>query len=233
MRNSAHAQIILGSTKGSYRHTCCNTRPGFVVVIPLLPAQSCLQVMTAKRPRKLNLVDVWSETSKKRTATERDPELNNSAETETDMEDEGVFHTPEEQGASMSSSLPSTSSEWSAETSLESHFDNGSEVVSSCNSLCCSTDLKPYQPSNVDVLSMLTKGGRKFSFQWFAQYPWLTVCTRRKRAFCFYCKYAVKHSLVTFSKNSSPVFTDVGFSNWKKAHEKFSSHSISQAHKEA
>ena len=43
----------------------------------------------------------------------------------------------------------------------------------------------------------------------------------------------MKHSLVTFSINSSSAFTDVGFSNWKKAPEKFSSHSISQAYKEA
>ena len=133
MRNFAHAQVILWDQRIVSAHMrlyaaricCCYTTASGSVLSS--------RHETAKRPGQLNLVDVWSVTSKKRVATERDPELNNSAETETEMEGESAFHTPEEQVASGSSSLPSTSSEWSAETSSESHIDSGSEVVSSCN----------------------------------------------------------------------------------------------------
>ena len=59
------------------------------------------------------------------------------------------------------------------------------------------------------------------------------MCTTQKKVFCFYCKHATEHKLVQFSKNSNPAFTEIGFNNWKKAHEKFTNHSVSHTHKEA
>lgn len=117
-----------------------------------------------------------------------------------------------------------TSSESCPESSL-------SEPVSQsqCTSLCCSSELKPFQPTSTEALKSLTRNGRNFLPFWFEQYSWLTLCTTKK----VYCKFAMKHNLVVFSKQSNPAFTEAGFNNWKKAHEKFGSHSVSHVHKEA
>ena len=57
--------------------------------------------------------------------------------------------------------------------------------------------------------------------------------TKRASFVYNYCRLAAKHGLLGFSKNSSPVFTESGFNNWKKAKEKFNSHASSLIHKEA
>ena len=55
----------------------------------------------------------------------------------------------------------------------------------------------------------------------------MAVCTTSRKVYCFYCKFAMKHNLVVFSKNSNPAFTSTGFNNW------FGSPSISHVHREA
>ena len=99
--------------------------------------------------------------------------------------------------------------------------------------MCCSNELQPYQPKNAAVLKGLAKNKHNFNVAWFSQFSWLTVCLTLRRVFCKYCQYCAKHNLLTFSKNSSPAFISDGFDNWKKALEKFGSHSASSTHKEA
>lgn len=104
---------------------------------------------------------------------------------------------------------------------------------SECNSVCCSDLMKPFQPQSEECLACLTSNGRKFVPKWFQQYPWLTVCSTRRKVFCYECRCISKRELLTFSKNSSPAFTSSGFNNWKKAVQKFNSHETSHAHREA
>ena len=180
-------------------------------------------------------------TSSKRQALDQDEVRDSGTESESDIED----HLPGSQSSSLvnqsssdiypeSSSGPSqptdylTSSESCAETSL-------SESVSpvQCTSLCCSSELEPFQPKSAEALRSLARNGRKFLPFWFKQYPWLTVCTTTNKVYCFYCKFAMKHNLVVFSKNSNPAFTEAGFCNWEKAHDKFDNRSVSHVHNEA
>lgn len=102
-----------------------------------------------------------------------------------------------------------------------------------CDGSCCSDETKPFQPTTKAALRDLTRNGRKFNPEWFGEYPWLTLCMTKKKVFCLYCRSVTKHGLLEYSKNSHPAFIVDGFSNWKKAGEKFSNHASSHAHKEA
>ena len=51
--------------------------------------------------------------------------------------------------------------------------------------------------------------------------------------FCLYCRYAVKHNWLIFSKMGENVFSEKGFQNWKKAIEKFTTHEGCLSHTEA
>ena len=68
---------------------------------------------------------------------------------------------------------------------------------------------------------------------WYEQYPWLTLCVAKRKAFCLYCRYGTNHGQLTLSKMGENVFTITGFNYWKKALEKFRIHSGCSAHKEA
>ena len=73
------------------------------------------------------------------------------------------------------------------------------------------------------------------SFQkvWLTEFPWLTYCDSHHIVFCFYCREAKSKGYLTFSKNVDGAFTKSGFSNWKKAKEKFKEHEKSACHREA
>ena len=116
---------------------------------------------------------------------------------------------------------------------LEESQSNSTDGEFVCTAACCSNEYNPYQPSDKAILSTLSKGKRNFLSSWYKQHPWLTVCVAKKKAFCLYCRYAVKHDLLTFSKMGENAFVCTGFDNWKKALEKFKAHSNSSTHKEA
>ena len=128
-----------------------------------------------------------------------------------------------------SSHPESTSSSSTTTSSLETSLSK-SVSPPECTGLCCSNECEPFQPKGTGDLRCLTRNRRKILP---LQYPWLSVCMTTREVYCFYCKYAMKHNLVVFSNNSNPAFTTNGFNNWKKAHEKFSSHTSSHVHKEA
>ena len=76
-------------------------------------------------------------------------------------------------------------------------------TVQDCHGTCCKVDMNsPFQPQDKETLGSFAKGGRNFMCKWYKVHPWLTVCEERKKAFCFYCKYATNHGLLTFSKKS-------------------------------
>ena len=45
----------------------------------------------------------------------------------------------------------------------------------------------------------------------------VTICMTVGKAFSLYCRFAVKHKLLAFSKMSEKAFTETGFQNWNKA----------------
>lgn len=53
------------------------------------------------------------------------------------------------------------------------------------------------------------------------------------RSYCATCRAANSQSLLNFPKHVQNAFSDLGFSNWKKALEKFREHEGSSMHKEA
>ena len=111
-------------------------------------------------------------------------------------------------------------------SSVASTSDESNVQVIVCESLCCVDCTEPYQPSNQSVLQ--TMAGISFK-----TYPWLSICVTRKKVFCFHCRNATSKGLLTFSTKAEPTFTSIGFNNWKKALEKFRSHSQCDAHQEA
>ena len=102
-----------------------------------------------------------------------------------------------------------------------------------CQAVCCSNINAIYQPSDKETLANLANQGRNFMVNWYKRYPWLTVCRTKNKVFCIYCRYAEKQKMLTFSKRNESTFTTTGYSNWKKALEKFKNHSLSISHHEA
>lgn len=106
--------------------------------------------------------------------------------------------------------------------------------------VCC-TGNTPFQPRDKAILQQ-TKVTikrknktitRAVQGNWFDDFPWLTLCTTRKNVFCFFCRKAVKRKVLMLSKNAELAFSKNGFSNWKKAMNRFREHENSSAHKEA
>ena len=119
-------------------------------------------------------------------------------------------------------------------TSIESASPNiTSDSSSSCTDICCISDTVPFQPSSSAILQGMCRNGCNFVPTWFKQYPWLTLCRTKRSAYCIYCRSASKHGLLGFSKNASTAFVEDGYTNWKKARQKFSSHESSLVHEEA
>ena len=104
---------------------------------------------------------------------------------------------------------------------------------SECLSACCSDMSKPYQPTTKNILSSMANNGRNFMHDWFDTFPWLMLCSTKKKTFCFYCRDVDRQGLITFSSKAESAYTTVGFNNWKKAIEKFQKHATCSAHSEA
>lgn len=91
---------------------------------------------------------------------------------------------------------------------------------------------KPHQPK------MFKFPKRKFGTQnrlfqstWFDKFPWLHYDEQSDSVICFTCaKQYAKGNLKTTAKKDLSFLTD-GFSNWKKAAEKFTDHQTSYCHK--
>ena len=179
----------------------------------------------ATRPKcktQLTLLDSWGLTP----STAKKQAVDNDSATGEESASESIDDESERE-SQMDGSQSSSLTDSHTESSL-------SESGGLCTGICCSNESKPFQP-NGDELSCLTKNSRKFLSLWFKQYPWLTVCLTAKKVYCFYCKYAMKHKWLSFSncKAANPAFVRDGFNNWKKAHNRFCSHSTSNLHKES
>ena len=74
---------------------------------------------------------------------------------------------------------------------------------------------------------------RTFQRKWFLDHKWLSYCVTQKVGYCFYCRKMYNQGELTFNKRSDGAFIFNGFSNWKKARQKFKEHENSQCHREA
>ncbi len=88
----------------------------------------------------------------------------------------------------------------------------------------------PLQPKESAILSKFQRGNRNFLAAWFR---WLTLCINRSKVICSYCRNAMAHKLVTFSKRGDYAFLSTSFDNYKTAIEKFNQHASSSVHQEA
>lgn len=74
--------------------------------------------------------------------------------------------------------------------------------------------------------------GRSFQKSWLIKYTWLEYEASTEKVFCKTCKEADAKNLLQFSSKKEDAFISVGFSNWKKALEKFRLHENTFTHKE-
>ena len=109
-----------------------------------------------------------------------------------------------------------------------------------CNQPCC-TGSEISQPTDPIVLKGTERsyglGGnarkRVFLTSWYKEFSWIHLCCSNFKVYCYYCKRACGSQLKVVSTKADPAFTMIGFSNWKKALNKFKEHESSLAHRDA
>jgi excinuclease UvrABC ATPase subunit len=121
-------------------------------------------------------------------------------------------------------------------------YEQQSEQIKSVESLTITSlerELEggPYQPMDVGHLEIpkqnLKGKVRHFQSGWFVRYPWLHYSSAIQAALCYPCAKADMQKLTTTNTKSEQAFISTGFSNWKKAIERFSQHEQSSCHRHA
>ncbi|XP_076343198.1 zinc finger MYM-type protein 1-like [Tachypleus tridentatus] len=93
--------------------------------------------------------------------------------------------------------------------------------------------LKPNQPRNFQYFKRECKQfKRSFQPSWYEEFPWLHYIEFSDTVLCHTCLLAEKEQKLNAKYKESALLRD-GFSNWKKAREKFRDHQMSQCHKMA
>ena len=133
--------------------------------------------------------------------------------------------------------MSNSNSECDSCDSCEPHSSTTTTSASSsdsgCNDECCNDLTAPYH--SIDVSSSKKRQGkqvRTFQKAWFSNHQWLSYCKKRNAVVCFYCSFVCTKLGTVFSKIDSAFITK-GFSNWKKAKEKFREHESSHIHHES
>lgn len=92
--------------------------------------------------------------------------------------------------------------------------------------------LSPNQPSTNEGIptQQLAKRTLKFQTSWFKSYEWLHYSNDIKGVICFTCAKATELGLLTNASKTDKAFITTGYSNWKKALEKFADHQNSGTH---
>ena len=78
-----------------------------------------------------------------------------------------------------------------------------------------------------------TTSGRRFRVEWKNKFKWLDYSPTEDKVYCATCKTCDSMQLFSFSTKRDEAFTGVGYSNWKKAIQRFHSHESAFAHREA
>ena len=107
-----------------------------------------------------------------------------------------------------------------------------------CTSLCCTgRDSDISQPTDSTLLNKTknVQSGKTRCFlpSWYTQFPWIHFCKAKLKVFCFHCMIASKgHTVRIRNAKADSAFISTGFSNWKKAVEKFRDHEQSASHRD-
>ena len=93
---------------------------------------------------------------------------------------------------------------------------------------------KPNQPKSF-CFPVKDQGKQKRSFRphWFDEFTFLHYREQDDSVICHTCALADKRKLLTIDTRKEKIFLETGFSNWKKAIEKFRAHESSATHKHA
>ena len=91
---------------------------------------------------------------------------------------------------------------------------------------------KAHHPELLFPLREFGKQRRSFCSSWYCKYPWLHYQEGSDSVLCYYCLVADKRGL-QITHNKDEAFTRNGFSNWKKALERFEKHQGTIAHRQA
>ena len=101
----------------------------------------------------------------------------------------------------------------------------------------CLIPEKAHQPLLHFPMRSFGKQQRAFCPSWYNKYPWLHYLEADDSVVCFYCLVAemrgLSSSAAVRNKSADDAFIRTGFSNWKKALEKFEKHQSSLSHRDA
>ncbi|CAN6554381.1 unnamed protein product [Malus baccata var. baccata] len=82
--------------------------------------------------------------------------------------------------------------------------------------------IDPCQPRD-HIMPRKVSDNRCFIIRWFDKFKWLEYSISKNVAFCRYC-YLFKCDFDQMGSNGSDVFTEIGFTNWKKGPENLRVH---------
>jgi len=96
--------------------------------------------------------------------------------------------------------------------------------------------LPPLEPRvSTEVLPSENSGGRTFQSHWIKQHGWVSYDEDKGRVHCSICVQAISMQMplpnTSRDKDAYEAFVVNGFSNWKKALERFASHEKSSFHR--
>lgn len=103
-------------------------------------------------------------------------------------------------------------------------------IIATCTCSCCTNVEVAYQPTDLSQSrSQGSSSARYIQTSWYSKHKWISVCISAYKIFCQVCRSANRQGLLT---SQSPFVRD-GFSNWKKALNRFKDHERSATHREA
>ncbi|KAJ1135890.1 hypothetical protein NDU88_002319 [Pleurodeles waltl] len=127
-----------------------------------------------------------------------------------------------------------------AVTSSDESSNSSSATATSLqdNEETLGSTVTPNQPSEstmpVQIIETQSQTKKKrilhFQGRWFQDFPWLHYSDRVAGVLCFHCAKAKLLKLTELSKNAEEAFCSTGYTNWKKAIERFKKHQSSYAH---
>ena len=121
----------------------------------------------------------------------------------------------------------------------ESPDSNSQSQVSLLSALALELESGCYQPDtdSINVLDVPVQviNGKRRRMQpaWFKRYPWLHYSRHLSAVLCFSCAKATALSLTGLSCKIQQTFITKGFSDWKKAMDKFADHEKCSSHRHA
>ena len=114
-------------------------------------------------------------------------------------------------------------------------------MAASCSSVSADHEArgiesKPHQPKKFSFpkreFGTATMVRQSFQPSWFDKWPRLHYCEDSDSVSCFTCMQANSENKLHWSLNAESAFITAGFTNWKKASERFNNHETSKCHKE-